>query len=101
MKMEVQITANVTRFNRKQAAAAMGDITCLFAEFENCKTPEEIGNQVARINGYLRALVNLEILDTEQANGEIREAAVIAAAIQEGKIEGLENGCKKDIHKGK
>lgn len=78
--IELEITAKVSKYNREEVRATVGALGKMLNEFKKLQTEEEIGEHVARINGYCYAMVNMGVLNEEQANGEIRKVVTMAAA---------------------
>ena len=74
----IQIKAKATPHNAKQVAAA-----------KELDTQEQINGQVARINGYAYALVNMDVIEEKTANTEVMYAACMAAAARQEELEGL------------
>ena len=72
--------------NAKEVAAAMAGLGDLIKQFEQIKTPEEIDEHIARINGYAYALVNMDVITEETANRKVAYAAVAAAAARHAEL---------------
>lgn len=97
---QIEVEAKVTPFNRLEVASSMEALGGLFADFGKCKNQEEIGCHISRINGYIAALVNMGVIDEDDANGKLREATLLAAAARDRAIEeGQKDGNKKDNRK--
>ena len=60
--------------NEEATAAAVGGLVSMLQEFDEKNTDTEINEHITRINGYVYALVNVGILDEEQANGSLRKS---------------------------
>lgn len=87
-KVKVEIKATASEHNKEQVAAAMAGLGDLFDKYNKCQTVAEVGEHIARINGYCYALVNMGVLEEKEVNGKIAEAAVLAAVEREQEIEG-------------
>lgn len=85
----IQIKAKATPHNAKQVAAAMAGLGDLVGQFKELDTQEQINGQVARINGYAYALVNMDVIEEKTANTEVMYAACMAAAARQEELEGL------------
>lgn len=81
----IEIKAKVKN-NAKEVAAAMAGLGDLIKQFEQIKTPEEIDEHIARINGYAYALVNMDVITEETANRKVAYAAVAAAAARHAEL---------------
>lgn len=81
----LEIKAKVKN-NAKEVAAAMAGLGDLIKQFEQMKTPEEIDEHIARINGYAYALVNMDVITEETANRKVAYAAVAAAAARHAEL---------------
>ena len=81
----LEIKAKVKN-NAKEVAAAMAGLGDLIKQFEQMKTPEEIGEHIARINGYAYALVNMDVITEETANRKVAYAAAAAAAARHAEL---------------
>lgn len=66
--------------NVEGTQAAVEGLVDMFRDFGKKNTDTEINEHITRINGYVYALVNVGILDEEQANGSLRSAACMLAA---------------------
>lgn len=86
----LEVTAKVTPQNREQVRLAIEALGELINEFKTLQTEEEIGEHVARINGYCYALVNMDVLDEDQANGKIADTVTLAAACRVNEIKQTE-----------
>lgn len=58
----------------------MGGLGLLFEEFDELETEVAVNEQVARINGYCAALVNMDAMDEKTANTAVREAVARKAS---------------------
>lgn len=92
VKKELHITANATEHNYNQVAVSMAGLNDLFNKFNVLETEEEVVGNLAQINGYVYALVNMDVLDEAEANEKIRPAAIDAAATQAMYIRNQSNG---------
>lgn len=81
----LEIKAKVKN-NAKEVAAAMAGLGDLIKQFEQMKTPEEIDEHIARINGYAYALVNMDVITEETANRKVAYAAVAAASARHAEL---------------
>lgn len=87
--INMDIKARALPGNEEATAAAVGGLVDLFHEFDKMNTDVQINEHITRINGYVYALVNVGIIDEEQANGSLRKAACIMAADRTAHLEAM------------
>lgn len=83
----LEVTVKLTPYNRDQVRTAIEALGAMINQFKELQTEEEIGEHVARINGYCYALVNMDVLDAAQVNGKIMDTVTLAAACREKELE--------------
>lgn len=76
----LEIKAKCNEHNKEQVICTIASLRDLITDFSKQKTEEEIGAHIARINGYTYALVNMDVITEETANGEIAFSVMMMAA---------------------
>lgn len=87
--VELNIKARVFPGNEKATQAAVGGLLDMFKGFDKKNSDTEINEHITRINGYVYALVNVGILEEEQANGSMRSAVCMLAAGRMAQLEAI------------